>query len=240
MKKNIIANNKIVYDDGLYLYYPEEINILRDPFARLMAVSEKEASERFYTFKDLSFEFSYDEVTSIKDYMMCVIEKMGFKTNLRQFQKNACDGADPLRFLVCDQLISLDSHDRKFEEFLGRCGIINQINSIMLFWAGAGDVWNDDGLRYYMHSKERGKHKSPHIHVEYRHEEEVSIEILTGKKLAGEMKEKRFKKAKQRILDNQKFLLQFWNDKTDGINVDINHFLGITPIVEDPYEKYRQ
>ena len=34
----------------------------------------------------------------------------------------------------------------------------------------AGDIWVEDGLRYYMHSKEAGRHNLPHIHVDYKHE----------------------------------------------------------------------
>lgn len=66
----------------------------------------------------------------------------------------------------------------------------------------------------------------------------MSIEIKTGNKLAGNMKAKRLKIVKDKIIENQVFLLQCWNDKTDGLNVDINYYLGITPIIEDPYNHY--
>ena len=46
----------------------------------------------------------------------------------------------------------------------------------LLVSADAGTIFEDDGIRYYMHSKEAGKHNIPHIHVDIRHETSGSLD----------------------------------------------------------------
>ena len=38
------------------------------------------------------------------------------------------------------------------------------------------------------------------------------------------------KRAKKKILDNKRFLLECWNKMTDGMKVDINNYFGIIPL----------
>lgn len=239
MKKSIISNNRLVYDDGAYLFYTNRVGILKEPFAELMDKTLNTVEHDFNRFKTLTFEFLYDENTSIEEYYQCILKGMGFKYDPR-IPRGGWDGANTLCFLEGKQLIKVENYKLKFNTIISRYCNKQVINSLMIFWAGAGDIWNDDGLRYYIPSKEGCRHKTPHVHVEYRHEEKASIDIKNGVKLAGDMKPKILKKARERILDNQEYLLDCWNKKTDGLNVDINHYLGITSITDDPYEKYRQ
>ena len=69
------------------------------------------------------------------------------------------------------------------------------INIQLLISADAGTIFKDDGIRYYMHSKEAGKHNTPHVHVDIRHEVSGSFSIIDGKQLSdGKIKKKWYKK----------------------------------------------
>jgi len=46
----------------------------------------------------------------------------------------------------------------------------------------------------------------------------------------GTIPNKALKIAQKRVADNQQFLLECWNKCTDGLYVDINHFLGTVPL----------
>lgn len=94
----------------------------------------------------------------------------------------------------------------------------------------AGTIWNNDGLRYYMNSKETGSHHIPHVHVDYKHESTASISLINGEVLDGKLPSKVLKKVKQRVADSREFLLQCWEKYTDGLRVNINHSFGITPL----------
>ena len=89
----------------------------------------------------------------------------------------------------------------------------------------------NDGLRYYMPSRESGSHNKPHIHVDYRYESFASICIGDGSLLSGSLPSKVLKEARKKILDNQEFLLRYWNEKTDGLSVDINSYLRAKPVL---------
>lgn len=94
----------------------------------------------------------------------------------------------------------------------------------------AGTIWNNDGLRYYMNSKETGSHHIPHVHVDYKNESTASISLINGEVLVGKLPSKILKKAKKQVTDNREFLLQCWEKYTDGFRVNINHSFGITPL----------
>lgn len=89
-------------------------------------------------------------------------------------------------------------------------------------------------LRFFIHSKERG-HNTPHVHVDYRHESSASMSILDGSLLEGRLPRRMEKRARKVILDNQRDLLQFWNDHTNGIHRDVNAWLGIMPITSQAH-----
>lgn len=51
----------------------------------------------------------------------------------------------------------------------------------LLVSADAGTVFDDDGIRYYMHSRETGSHNIPYIHVDIRHEASGSFSLIDGR-----------------------------------------------------------
>ena len=92
----------------------------------------------------------------------------------------------------------------------------------------AGEVFEDDGIRYFIPSKEQGRHNWPHVHVNVRHEKEASYSIIDGSHLAGDrIKSSDEKKIRKKINENKKQLLIYWNEHTDGLTVDLNQALGL-------------
>ena len=78
-----------------------------------------------------------------------------------------------------------------------------------------------------MHSRERGRHNEPHVHIEaLTTHDEASVIIKTGR-IIGKFPSKLARIAKKRVLSEQAFFLKQWNALTDGIAVDVDHYLGL-------------
>ena len=90
----------------------------------------------------------------------------------------------------------------------------------------AGSICQEGNLRFYMHSREAGKHNRPHVHVRTTsYEHEASIDIENGTVLAGELPKKQLRYAKEKILSNKEYFMKCWKEMTDGLCPDINrHF----------------
>lgn len=58
-----------------------------------------------------------------------------------------------------------------------------------------GKIYTEKGMKFYIHSKESGKHHLPHIHVVYNGNE-ASIS-LDGEILVGYLPKKKLKKLKK-------------------------------------------
>lgn len=78
------------------------------------------------------------------------------------------------------------------------------INIQILINADAGNIFKDDGIRYYMHSKEAGKHNTPHVHVDIRHEVSGSFSLIDGKQLSGGRIKKDDVKKIEKMIMNKK------------------------------------
>lgn len=121
--------------------------------------------------------------------------------------------------------------DKPLIEFLHRMGCRESepIEVQLLVSANAGAVYNDDGIRYSMKSREAGQHNEPHVHVDIQHNESGTFSLLTGEQLQKEekVKEKYARKIKKEILRHQKEWLIYWNEHTDGLSVDLNQVLGL-------------
>lgn len=99
----------------------------------------------------------------------------------------------------------------------------------LLVCADAGEVGRDDGIRYFIRSKEAGQHNEPHVHVDIQHTESGTFSLITGEQLQKEekVKEKNARKIKDMIFKHQKEWLKYWNEHTDGLSVDLNQALGL-------------
>lgn len=98
--------------------------------------------------------------------------------------------------------------------------------SILEIRARVGDEW---GIEFIIHTKENGHHM-PHLHAKYQ-DQEIVIEIATGKVLQGNIQKDKIKQATKWVIDHQEEMRERWNELTSsGIKlthefkiVNINH-----------------
>lgn len=135
------------------------------------------------------------------------------------------------KYLVFDGLrYSVDSTEKPITYFLRLmgCKIEDTIEIQLLVCMDAGTVFEDDGIRYYMNSKEAGKHNLPHVHVDIRHERSGSFSIITGEKLSEDrIRSSDEHKIRKMIAKRRAELFDFWNKHTDGLTVDLDQALGL-------------
>lgn len=124
---------------------------------------------------------------------------------------------------------SVEEWDKPLEYYLNRMGKTaeQEIEVQLLVSANAGDVCRDDGIRYYMNSREAGSHNIPHVHVDVCHKDSGTFSLLDGSQLSGDVKAKDRAKIKAMIHRHQQEWLVYWNEHTDGLNIDLNQVLGL-------------
>lgn len=94
----------------------------------------------------------------------------------------------------------------------------------------AGAVFKDHGLRFDMHSHEKGRHNEPHVHVEdTAHRYKASLRLSDGEIIAGNLSSKLHKEAIKIIQDNRAYFYECWHKKTDGLIPGINKHFGYLP-----------
>lgn len=83
-----------------------------------------------------------------------------------------------------------------------------------------GKVGFDNGIHFLIHTAENG-HSKPHLHATYK-DKEISLEIPSGKILAGNLPANKATKASHWVIDNQEYLKQKWNELTNcGIRFEL-------------------
>lgn len=135
------------------------------------------------------------------------------------------------KYLVFNNLrYTVGDESKPLKIYLQKMGVLETdiVNLELLVCADSGTVFKDDGIRYYMHSKESGKHNVPHVHVDIRHEQTGSFSIIDGTQLSdGKIKRSDKKRIQEKIKCKKKELLLYWNNHTDGLTVDLNQALGL-------------
>lgn len=134
-------------------------------------------------------------------------------------------------FLIDNQIMHITSTEYTVSVFLSQFVNTANVKALFIVSNAAGEAFRDDGLRYYFHSHEAGKHNKPHVHVDYLHEASGTYDILTGERINGDIPSKKDKIIRKKILDNQDELIKWWNYRTDGIKIDINHAFGYRPLI---------
>ena len=131
-------------------------------------------------------------------------------------------------YLDSKDFIEIENMDIMVETLLRKFQIEGNLQLYFAFSALQGDIWREGQIHYYMQSREYGKHNRPHVHVNAGDRYSAAIDILTGEILAGEISGKYMKQIKNKVEKNRGFLIDCWNNMTDGINVDIDYRFGIT------------
>lgn len=210
-------------NDNILTLHSKNYGIVgKEIIAPLRKINGKE-----YCLKDVSSEFSVNELWNWID--------------LKLYGKTSEENNDTLSFVQEYNIVekyllfnhlryTVTNTHKTLRYYLDKMGVSEEeiINIQLLVSSNAGTVFQDDGIRYYMYSKEAGTHNSPHVHVDIRHEVSGSFSLIDVKQLSdGKISKKDKKKIEKVINDNKKELLNYWNLHTDGISVDLNQALGL-------------
>lgn len=102
------------------------------------------------------------------------------------------------------------------------------ITACLLVSCDAGAVFERYPLRFFVPSRESGRHHEPHIHVSVAGKDcEASFRISDGKCIVGHLPGRLERLAKETILEHQDYFKKCWETKTNGLIPDINHHLKI-------------
>lgn len=217
-------NCSILFDDGDKYYHGDDPGILTPEFAELRGTDIVEARDNFQNYSKISF---YMDISgrNMHDLVKTISQKLGFITE----QTIGCNiGYGSFYILISNELVHILNPEIGIQRVLAMYTSTDILQTYLIFSNQAGDIWRDDGLRYYINSRESGRHNKPHIHIDYQHEAQASISIETGETLVvtGRIPSKVLNAAKKRILESQPFLYDCWRKKTDGLFVDLNYSFG--------------
>lgn len=182
-----------------------------------------------YSIPNVTSNFSIRELWNWIDHLLFNDEKSTSHTNVLRFvqdyhivKKYICFNG--LRYCIQD----LDKPVQYYVRYMGD-SIDSPLEIQLLVSGNAGNLSIDNGIRYYMNSKESGHHNEPHVHVDIRHELSGSFSLITGKQLQknNKIKPKDANAIKLMIMENQKEWIDYWNKHTDGLNVDLNQAFGL-------------
>lgn len=126
---------------------------------------------------------------------------------------------------------SVGNEKKDLNFYLNRLNI-NQNNVIsiqILINSDAGTVYKEHGIRFYINCREGTKHNEPHIHVNIRCGEATgAFSLKTGQQLTGDKIGRKDKKIIENIIFmHQREFLTYWNEHTDGLDVDLNQVLEL-------------
>lgn len=228
--QNILIDFSVVIFNG-ELYSRNNPGIAIADYADLLDWKE-ERNEQFWVSVEnhymeksrFKINYSCNEKTLIEDIEKTIVDKIGF--NYELYKKAYVY----VNFLFDNEFVRILNKKLDIKTLTSYYDVVDTLKIYFVFSNQAGEIWNDEGMRYYMHSREAGKHNEIHIHVDYKHKYSVSISLKDGSVLDGDMPSKILKKAQKRIIENKRFLMECWNKMTDGIKVDINHYFGICPL----------
>ena len=167
--------------------------------------------------------FEYSETTTIKDMVDAIYGVFGFDKDVLILPRIA--------FLRNNLRYWIDDCTANFQTLINKHidpENSGKINIAAYVCGDAGSICEEDGIRYYMNSREWGKHYEPHVHLRALGSCDEAVIIIKTRKIIGEFPKKLVKKARKKVEENEKFFLEQWNVLTDGLKVDINHYFGLT------------
>lgn len=212
--------SEIIYTDTIYYYkkpvpgYICSILLANDSDEKIINILERDS--------DLELEYDLEQNTTMSDIKKAICRKMDKR--IGEF----CGSCPCVCIKSHQDFIQIKNMNITAESLLRRFQIEGNMQIYFVFSALQGDIWREGQIHYYMQSHESGKHNRPHVHVNAGGRYSASIDIITGEILAGELSGKYMKQVKNKIEENCEFLIECWNNMTDGINVDIDYRFGST------------
>lgn len=165
----------------------------------------------------------YTETTTIRDVVNAVY-------NVFRYTLQDTVVLPKIAFFCGDIRYWIDDLDANFENLVDRYLDPQKTGAIHVaaYVSGdAGRICEEDGIRYFMNSRERGRHHEPHIHLLALDSCEEAVIIIKTREVIGDFPRKLVKKARRNVEKNEKFFLEQWNVLTDGLKVDINRYFGL-------------
>lgn len=183
----------------------------------------KKINGQQYCIKNIQKDFSVEELWNWIDYKLYGDTLKFQDNNIYHLVK---DSMMIEKYLVFNELrYTIEDIKKPLSYYLERMGVseCQKVNIEILLDSNAGTIYEGDGIRYYMYSREYGKHNFPHVHVDIRNEVSGSFSIIDGKQLSdGKIKAKDRKKIENKINEKRNELIKYWNEHTDGLTVDLN------------------
>ncbi len=173
--------------------------------------------------RNLRIAFEYTEGTTIREVVNAVYNEFGYTDrNIAQWPRIA--------FLRNEIRYWIDDLDASFKPLVEKhldSQKTGEIHIAAYVSANAGSICEEDGIRYFMNSRERGKHHEPHIHLLALDSCKEAVIIIKTREVIGDFPRKLIKKARKKVEKNERFFLEQWNVLTDGLKVDINRYFGL-------------
>ena len=222
MIKNV--DFKILFDDGKQYFCPQTPGIVSSLFesCRVGNVECESEEARFKKYSNTSFQMLIDNQTTFSN----ILSKWSHLSGLDLDRLEEIYGKLPLAIIQDGILLWIKNLLCPVSD-LFQIEESEHIVAFLIFNCQAGNIWNENGIRYDMHSREKNQHHTPHIHVRYR-DNEASVSLINGEIEDGVLPNRIHKVVKNKIMDNQFFLIDFWNNKTDGIKIDLDVLFGET------------
>lgn len=212
--------SEIIYTDTVHYYkkpvpgYICSILLANDSDGKIINILERDSN--------LELEYVLEQNTTMSDIQKAICGKMDKQIG------ELCRSCQCICIKSQQDFIMIENMNITVEILLRKFQIEGNLQVYFVFSALQGDIWREGQIHYYMQSHEFGKHNRPHVHVNAGGKYSASIDILTGEILAGELPGKYMKQIKNKIEENCEFLIDCWNNMTDGINVDIDYRFGST------------
>lgn len=85
--------------------------------------------------------------------------------------------------------------------------------------SGRKQVGEIKEIKLVIHANEQG-HNKAHLHAQYQGNE-VVISIPEGEIISGSISKKQQKSASEWVITNQQYLIDCWNDFTNGVTIPV-------------------
>lgn len=173
--------------------------------------------------RSVQLVLKYTTDTTLYDVKKSICEKFGLDSPYEFGRIQMSFFSNGLRYWIDNYSVALKTIVDQYLDPLGK----GYISVALYVSADAGRIFEEDGIRYYMNSRERGRHHEPHVHIECASSQDDAVILIKTGKIIGKFPHKLAKKAIKKVLDNQKFFIEQWNTLTDGLAVDVNRFWGL-------------
>ena len=209
-------------EDGNYIYSSEIPPIIAEYIVYLKTGSYNAPQIGITLDSQYNYDCDITEDTRLSDLLDPYIEFLEWERDLF-YTQSIC-----VQIRVGNDYVQISNYNYSIKHFLEYYPSANELELVLVFSLSAGEIRRDGRIRYYMHSKEAGRHNEPHVHVDVGHDYSASVRIIDAITIDGELPPKSQRKILKWIQENKEGLLRYWNMNTDGLQVDLNHKYGLT------------